>query len=149
MTKPIRRVVSGFDKKGRSVWISDDFPNTHIQAGPGVRVTDLTRISKCPAEIGRAYEPTSVDYWPETGGLVFRTAEIPPHSGVTDMHASDTIDLMVVISGEIWAYQEHTDEAKLLKAGDTLIQCGTSHAWENKSDEPCLYAVILIGATKG
>jgi quercetin dioxygenase-like cupin family protein len=112
-------------------------------------MTDLTRIAKCPPKIGEAHVPTSVEYWPETGGLVFRTAEIPPHSGITAMHASDTLDLMVVISGEIWAYQEHSEEAKLLKPGDTLIQCGTSHAWENKGDEPCLYAVVLVGARKG
>jgi quercetin dioxygenase-like cupin family protein len=63
------------------------------------------------------------------------------------MHSSQTIDLMVIISGELWAYQEHTSKAILLKQGDTLIQRGTSHAWENKSDAPCRFAVVLLGAT--
>jgi hypothetical protein len=147
VTKSVRRVVSGFDESGRSVWIEDDFPESHTDVGrPGYRMTDLWRVPKCPPRIGENHSPGAVEYWPETGGLVFRTAEIPPRSGRGEMHTSQTIDLMVIISGELWGYQEHTNEAILLKQGDTLIQCGTSHAWENKSDAPCLFAVVLLGA---
>ena len=37
----------------------------------------------------------------------------------------------------------------LLKAGDVLVQCGTNHAWSNRSDTPCMMAFVLIdGNTK-
>jgi len=32
----------------------------------------------------------------------------------------------------------------LLKAGDVLIQCGTNHAWSNRSNAPCDIAFVLI-----
>ena len=32
----------------------------------------------------------------------------------------------------------------LLKAGDTMIQCGTNHAWSNRSNAPCDIAFVLV-----
>ena len=34
----------------------------------------------------------------------------------------------------------------LLKAGDVLIQRGTSHAWSNRTEQPCCVAFVLIDA---
>ena len=31
-----------------------------------------------------------------------------------------------------------------LKAGDVVIQCGTNHAWSNRSDKPCDVMFVLI-----
>ena len=31
-----------------------------------------------------------------------------------------------------------------LKAGDILVQCGTNHAWVNRSDQPCTVVFILL-----
>jgi mannose-6-phosphate isomerase-like protein (cupin superfamily) len=31
-----------------------------------------------------------------------------------------------------------------LKAGDVLVQCGTNHAWSNRSNAPCVVAFVLI-----
>jgi hypothetical protein len=31
-----------------------------------------------------------------------------------------------------------------LKAGDVLVQCGTNHAWSNRSKAPCIVAFVLI-----
>jgi naringenin degradation protein FdeH len=37
------------------------------------------------------------------------------------------------------------DEGEVvLKAGDVLIQCGTNHAWSNRSNEPAAIAFVLI-----
>ena len=40
------------------------------------------------------------------------------------------------------------EEEYLLKAGDTVIQQGTNHAWSNRGTEPCLIAFILTHAVK-
>jgi naringenin degradation protein FdeH len=58
------------------------------------------------------------------------------------MHRTETIDYAIVLSGEITMLLD--DEDILLKAGDIVVQCGTNHAWSNRSDAPCVIAFILI-----
>jgi hypothetical protein len=65
---------------------------------------------------------------------------------IPGMHQTDTIDIVTVISGEIWAVVE-TGET-LVKAGDTVIQRGTWHAWRNRSDAPCTVAALHISVVR-
>ena len=58
------------------------------------------------------------------------------------MHRTETIDYAIILSGEITMLLDDTEV--LLKAGDILIQCGTDHAWTNRSNAPCTVAFILI-----
>jgi quercetin dioxygenase-like cupin family protein len=58
------------------------------------------------------------------------------------MHRTETIDYALVLSGEITMILD--DQDVLLKAGDVVIQCGTNHAWSNRSKEPCMVAFILV-----
>jgi len=39
------------------------------------------------------------------------------------------------------------DEDVHLKQGDVVIQCGTNHAWSNRSDKPCKMLYVLIDGT--
>jgi hypothetical protein len=159
MAKDIRRVVTGFDGSGRSVWTSDSAVTTHLENDtPGFRITDIWRTESSPPSVLDDGAPKAYTMWPKQGGLVFRIAEIPPLSSLTPeqavhlsreggMHQSDSVDLMAVISGEIWGYVSDSDEAVVLKPGDTFIQRGTLHAWENRGTVPCVFAVVLVGAT--
>ncbi len=65
--------------------------------------------------------------------------ENPPHPL---MHKTRTIDYAMVLTGEIWMVLD--DSEVLLKAGDTVIQRATNHAWSNRSDAPCVMAFVLI-----
>jgi len=58
------------------------------------------------------------------------------------MHRTETIDYAIVLEGEIVMVLDKSDV--LLKAGDVVVQCGTNHAWSNRSDKPCRVAFILI-----
>jgi quercetin dioxygenase-like cupin family protein len=58
------------------------------------------------------------------------------------MHRTETIDYALVLSGEITMVLD--DEDVLLKAGDVVVQCGTNHAWSNRSNAPCVVAFVLI-----
>jgi mannose-6-phosphate isomerase-like protein (cupin superfamily) len=60
------------------------------------------------------------------------------------MHRSQTIDYGIILSGEIWLVLD--DSEILCKAGDVIVQRGTSHAWSNRSDCPCRIAFVLIDA---
>ncbi len=57
-------------------------------------------------------------------------------------HRTETIDYALVLSGEITMV--HDDGELELKAGDVVIQCGTNHAWSNRSDKPCEVMFVLI-----
>jgi uncharacterized cupin superfamily protein len=54
------------------------------------------------------------------------------------MQKSRTLDFCLVLEGEITLV---LDTAEVhLKAGDTVVQRGTNHAWSNRSDRPCTIA---------
>jgi quercetin dioxygenase-like cupin family protein len=92
-----------------------------------------------------------------TGPAAARTAEaereleraLPGRSwymeaGQDGMHRTPTLDLICVLSGDIWL--ELDDGEIHLRPGDCVVQNGTRHAWRNRSDAPCSMAVVLIGA---
>ena len=61
------------------------------------------------------------------------------------MHRTESVDYALILSGEITMLLD--DEEVLLKAGDVVVQCGTNHAWSNRSKAPFLVAFILIDGT--
>jgi quercetin dioxygenase-like cupin family protein len=60
------------------------------------------------------------------------------------MHATATVDYIIVLKGEIWAIMDKGE--KRLRTGDVLIQRGTNHSWSVRTREPCVIAAVLIGA---
>jgi quercetin dioxygenase-like cupin family protein len=61
------------------------------------------------------------------------------------VHRTDSIDYIVVMSGEIDMELESGEEIHL-KAGDVMVQRGTVHNWINRGTQTCVMAVILIHA---
>ena len=57
-------------------------------------------------------------------------------------HRTETVDYALILSGEITMIID--DGEVQLKAGDVVIQCGTNHAWSNRSDKPCDVMFVLI-----
>ena len=55
------------------------------------------------------------------------------------MQKTRTLDFCLVLEGEITLVLD--SEEVQLKAGDTVVQRGTNHAWSNRSDEPCIVAI--------
>src|SRR5688572_29770880 len=58
------------------------------------------------------------------------------------MHRTETVDYAVVLEGEITLLLDEGDVH--LKAGDVVIQRGTSHAWSNRSGKPVKMLYVLI-----
>ncbi len=57
------------------------------------------------------------------------------------MQMTQTLDFCLVLEGEITLV---LDTAEVhLKAGDTVVQRGTNHAWSNRSNRPCRVAFSL------
>ncbi|MFD9205884.1 cupin domain-containing protein [Streptomyces sioyaensis] len=152
----IRRLVTGTDQSGRSVFVEDG-EATHQQVvanTPTFVVTDLWCHDTVPVDNSRPADDGlsgGVPLSPPLGGSVFRTVEFPPDShwlGRADapsdqVHATPSLDYATVISGQIWAVLD--DGERLMGPGDVLIQRGTRHAWSNRGDRPSLVAFVLIG----
>ena len=58
------------------------------------------------------------------------------------MHRTESVDYGIVLEGEITLVLDGGETA--LRAGDIVIQRGTSHAWANRSGEMARMAFILI-----
>ena len=61
------------------------------------------------------------------------------------MHRTETVDYAVCLSGKIYLVLD--DSEVLIKAGDTVVQRGTNHAWSNRSDQPCHMMFVLVDGT--
>jgi quercetin dioxygenase-like cupin family protein len=75
------------------------------------------------------------------GALEFMEAENP------GMHTTDTVDYIVVLSGEV-ALELDDGQSVQLRTGDCVVQNGTRHAWRNTSREPCFMAYAIVGARR-
>jgi hypothetical protein len=60
------------------------------------------------------------------------------------MHATDTVDYLIVLAGEVTLLLD--DAEVVLKPFDTVIQRGTNRAWVNRGTEPALIAAAVHGA---
>lgn len=172
-----RRVVTGHDEEGRAVVLSDAAaPNVTFREATGgivstlVWVTDHTPASLEGQKDGAARQ---MGVPPPEGGTAFRIVEFPPFKpellqtsadtarkdwgmqghalpGMAPrhpfIHRTRTVDYIVVLEGEI---DMLLDEGEVhLRAGDTLIQRGTNHAWINRGTAPCKVAIIFIDAAE-
>ena len=172
MPKPIRRVVTGHNPQGKSVFIMDGpAPHVFSRGAGSVVVTDLWETHGTPADNGGNADAIARPFRlpPPKNGSKFRVVEYPPDSQriaalhgsshdsksegyVRDLknarhpgfHKTATIDYAIVLSGEIYALMDEGEV--LLKAGDVLVQRGTNHAWSNRADEPAYLAFVIIDA---
>jgi hypothetical protein len=168
-----RRVVTGLDDSGKSTIVSDDLTPVRV-ATPGFTVCDIWRIEKLPVNVLDEDATTGqVLLDPPPAGFVYRVTTFPPDSewdaaaeygaslaamggadaeradsgsGIAGLHQTDTIDIVTIMSGELYAVTE-TGET-LLKPGDSLVQRGTVHTWSNRGDKPCTKVALQIGATR-
>jgi hypothetical protein len=68
----------------------------------------------------------------------------PDHPG---MHATDTVDVNVVLDGEIYLRLDDATEVHLSR-GDCAVVTGERHGWSNRSAGPCTLSTTSIGARR-
>lgn len=68
----------------------------------------------------------------------------PDHPG---FHTSDSIDYGVCLEGEMWLVLDDGEEARITP-GAVVVQRGTRHAWQNRSDAPATMLYVLVGADR-
>jgi len=176
MGRPIRRVVTGHDENGVATVIMDGQAECILQrpARPGVTLTNLWQLDTSPAVMETHNDPVTgpLVLHPPKNGSIFRIVQFDPEDaaqlakldgkaafadmGAANnivegarhpfMHRTDSVDYAVILTGEIYMMMD--DEEYLLRAGDTVVQQGTNHAWSNRGTEPCQIAFILVDAVK-
>jgi quercetin dioxygenase-like cupin family protein len=141
MTRKIRRVVTGVDADGRSIIALDDNPPARsVGTGEDARVivdvwSTISTSTSPSASTAASPAPTGLG----SNATEIRVVELPPGAR-REMHRTDTIDYGLVLSGELYAVFERGET--LLRPGDIIVQRGTNHAWENRSDAPTRIAFI-------
>ncbi len=171
-----RVVVTGTGPDGRSVIESDGPTRTWVRRPTGALVMDLWRVDDLPVSVDAASTATDeVVLIPPKHGAVVRISVMPPASEIDEdkaaayaaamkeiygaegndpadevvpgMHRTETVDVMTVLDGEVYAVLE--DGETLLRKGDTMIQRGTRHAWSNRSDRPVTVVTTMLPASRG
>ena len=174
----VRRVVTGHDKNGKAIVVSDSGAHNIVRPAhrPGVEIHNLWVLDSAPAKVFGPEDTTTetIGLLPPEKGSVFRVIDFPPEGdwiddigpdaaksawasigaedvGVEDkpphplMHRTETLDYSYCLEGEI--YMVLDDSELLIKAGDSVIQRGTNHAWSNRSDSVCRMLFVLVDGT--
>ncbi len=139
-------------------------------ARPGFSSSRIWVTDRTPARLNNVRESLHLPHTlePPPGGSVCRVVTFPPDASFNGkvggrevqayfaamgspaastysakaphpyMQKTRTLDFCLVLEGEITLVLD-TEEVTL-KAGDTVVQRGTNHAWSNRSDRPCVIA---------
>ncbi len=175
MPRVPRRVVTGHNSEGKSIFITDAATPHVFQRSPGSAIVmELWETHSTPAD-NRGNDDAIAHGFrlpPPKNGSVFRLIEYPPdkerlkalaaeRAGPDDgsgwLQAADrrearhlgfhkTSSVDYAIVLSGEIYALMDEGEVLLKAGDVLIQRGTNHAWSNRTNEPCYVAFVLIDA---
>ena len=167
--RKFRRIITGHNKKGKSVVLSEMQP---IEYGV---LYDMWRTDRSPAKNSISFD--SADSGPQLepfpNGTVFRFFRCDPEDPSLSleeieeiraarfaywkaehcrpdttrgpqMHRTKTLDYIIVLEGEVTLLLD--EEEVDLKPFDVVIQQGTNHGWINKGHKPALLASIMIDA---
>jgi hypothetical protein len=170
----MRRVVTGQRADGKSVFVSDEVLDaTSVSLLPGSAFCQLWGSDDVVSLPTDGTEPAWRSFFPPSSGFRFLVWSIPPDTTLPEgvdvvaglqeindklpgliefnevdnpgMHTTATVDLDVVLSGEVWL--ELDDGAEVhLRAGECVIQNGTRHAWHNRSGALTTILTALVGA---
>ena len=144
MALHVRRVITGHDATGRAIVKIDEVAQNVFSGRPGALACNVWTTEGFPANNdGQADEGQRQVGTTVKNGTIFRVIEFSPGVAARN-HRTDSIDYIVVISGEI--DMELDDSVVHLVAGDVMVQRGTIHNWVNRGTAPCVLAVVLIDA---
>ena len=158
-------VVAGTDATGAATFLSTREPVGRTDPGASERVKfwAVPSTAQLPFAIGSMAADTT---FPGVNGTTFGVTCYPPHSAgkrrfTTDestqggfhreehpdptMHRTDTVEYEVILSGKV-DLELSSGEKRTLTQGNLVVMGGVGHSWKNVYDEPCVIAVVSVGA---
>jgi quercetin dioxygenase-like cupin family protein len=144
--QPTRRVITGHDANNVAKVIIDGRAQNTKLPREGIASTLMWCSDQMPVDIaiGENAEDMGARILgtaPPPNGSRFIVMEFAP-GVVSEMHRTETIDYIIVLSGEI--EMDMDDSTVKLRAGDVMVQRGTNHAWANRGKEPARLAIVLM-----
>jgi mannose-6-phosphate isomerase-like protein (cupin superfamily) len=165
-----RRVVTGHSPTGKAIIVADQQVASTTAGGFSY---DLMWAADAPLVVPNdASIPERPDFFPgEQGARVFTWiahpdgAELPSATAeefeaaapgmaahmepdTPGMHTTQTVDVDIVLDGEIWMELDDGVEVRL-GTGDVVVQNGTRHRWSNRSNRPTVVLSVILGASRG
>ena len=167
-----RVVVTGFDADGASKVVRDE----QLQHRPGGFLFDVWGYDDGPVSIpsGIGQGADFGTHFPPPNGLRVYSAKMEPGGAraagprqadqpadlaesmrrgnlgpgrSAGFHVSDTIDVALIVSGEMGLELED-GVVTTLRQGDIVIQNGTNHAWHPSPTLGCEIVWVLVGASR-
>ncbi len=88
------------------------------------------------------------------GELSFATGPVADSDGFNAgadprFHATDTLDFAVVLQGEVELQLQPGGPVETLRQGSCFVLTGVQHYWRVTSDEPLVFNMFTVGATRG
>jgi hypothetical protein len=158
-----RVVVTGHDGAGRAVIVEDSRVDWHADPAPDYRYALIWGADVAPHFPDDGQRQLLTASSPQPGGMRLVHLEVLPNDVVTTdaprpgragiltrpgdlpgMHFTASIDLVVVIEGEVCCQLDDGAEIHL-KQGEFLVQNGTRHKWGNHTSMPAHLGVVAIG----
>jgi len=147
MQSAIRRVVTGHDKNGNAVFISDNKYATTVIPSGDAAMTTIWTTATVPADLNDTTDGRERNAGTTLkGGSVIRVVDMLPGAS-SPMHRTNSIDYGIIISGAI-ELELDNNEFKTLQPGDIIVQRGTIHKWRNPSAETICRIVFVLTEAK-
>ena len=172
----VRRVVTGHDESGKSVFASDQTVEPHRPVLlPAAEFYQLWGGDETPQFPDDGSMPDWRLYFPPIGGFRFGMFTIPPQTGAAEQDPNNIEDAVADIESKLpglLGYADPSDPGMhatdtidfevvlegtvvlelddgaevTLRPGDTVVQNGTRHRWKNPGDTTARMAVFICGA---
>jgi quercetin dioxygenase-like cupin family protein len=140
MSLRTRRVVTGHDEQGKAIVQLDE-------AAPRLGQRDLIwSAAALPADNAAGWSGEPPISILEPTGANYALLRFPP-GHLSRKHRTVTLDFGYIVSGEIELLLDG-GERVALRAGDSFVQRGTLHAWQNRADSICEMLVVLLAAVE-
>jgi quercetin dioxygenase-like cupin family protein len=140
----MKRVVNGWNANGEPAVLHEGPPPKHFDFG--VATSDEIWVTDAvPAVWAGTGDPTLGEFRvePPLGGSICRVATYRPGAEI-DVHATKTVDYVVVVSGELTLVLADRDIT--LTPGDVVVSLAGPHGWANRGEVDCVAVAVLLTA---
>lgn len=143
MSFTFRRVVTGHDQRGKAVVKLDTRVESEPRS-PGYEAKVVWCTSQFPPS---NQEEDFDDGAPGSRGtrVLFRIGEFVPGEFVgPNMHRTETLDVGLILSGQLDMVLDSGEVVESLGPGDFVIQRGTMHSWVPRGTERVRILFVLM-----
>jgi quercetin dioxygenase-like cupin family protein len=142
----VRRIVTGHDPDHASIVLLDGAAPKRSRKDPLACATTIWATQGKPNFRAPGDGADLADGLPPPAdGTRFGVLDLAPGREAAGLHRTDTIDYAVCVWGEVTLRLDRAEV--VLRAGDTLVQRGTEHAWCNRGAEPARIVFVLVDAS--